>query len=163
MVFGKKRLQNCGFDALVNTRTCQGVGFGTLWGRGVATTPLKSLISKVFSTCFGPSGIYISSLLSETAEAMTLSCFLFLAPQKWRMSDVSFACRGGMQGVSFWHRRHYKGVACHLRRKIQNQSFVFCPARLQPSLPKMVLSRSLSPYPVVIFLVRLRSVATPLP
>ena len=110
-------------------------------------TPLKSLISKVFSTCFGPSGIYISSLLSEATEAMTLSCF-FLKPQKWRMSNVSFACRGGMQGVSFWHRRHYQGVACDLRVgkfKI-NVFFVQLASNNLSQKWRCQLSTSLSPY-----------------
>ena len=46
----------------------------------------RPLISKVFSTCFGPSGIYSSSLLSEATEAMIFELF-FLAPQKGRVSN----------------------------------------------------------------------------
>ena len=120
----------------IHTCTCQGVPLWHPLGRGCQNG--APLFQRCFSTCFGSSGIYISSLLSEATEAMLLSSFL--APQKWRVSNVSFACRGDVQGVP---KRHpfrlrgvvlaplnacrqglYQGVACHLRVGIsQNQSF----------------------------------------
>ena len=66
------------------------------------------LFLRCFSTCFGSSGIYISSLLSEATEAMLLS--FFWAPEKWHVSNVSFACRGDVQGVPKRHPFRLRGV-----------------------------------------------------
>ena len=59
----------------------------------------RPLFLRCFLTYFGPSGIYISSLLSESTEAMILrSCF---APQKWRVSNVSLRVGGMHRGCRF--------------------------------------------------------------
>ena len=86
------------------------------------------LFLRCFSTCFGSSGI------SEATEAMLLS--FFLAPHKWRVSSVSFACRGDVQGVPKRHPFRLRGVvlaplnAC--RQGVSTrESCVICVSELQ--------------------------------
>ena len=84
--------------------------------RGAIAAPLREGVSKwrpfflrCFLTYFGPSGIYISSLLSESTEEMILSVLFFCTPKMARVKRV-IACRGYAQGVSFWHPFRLRGV-----------------------------------------------------
>ena len=144
--------------------TCQGVPLWHPIGKRCQNgTPL---CLRCLFTCFGSSGIYISSLLSETMEAMILSCFL--ATQKWRVSNLSFACRGDVHGVPKRHPFRLRGVVLAPLNACQQGvttrvSRVMCVSEFPkmkkfflfsspPTIsPKIVLSTSLSPYPVVIF------------
>ena len=143
--------------------TCQGVPLWHPIGKGCQNG--APLCLRCLLTCFGSSGIYISSLLSEAMEAMILSCFL--APQKWRVSNLSFACRGDVHGVPKRHPFRLRGVvlaplnACRQGVTTRESRVIACRNfpkskcllfSSPPTIsPKMVLSTSLSPYPAVIF------------
>ena len=140
--------------------------------RGAIMAPLREgvskwrpFISKVSQPVWGHLGYTFHLCYLRPRK----QCFwvLFLAPQKWRVSNVSFACRVDVQGVPKRHPFRLRGVvlaplnACRQcvttreSRVICVSDFpkiIFCcSARLQPCLPKMVQWTSLSPYPVVFF------------
>ena len=91
------------------TRTCQGVPLWNPLGKGCQNG--APFFPRCFLTCFGPSGIYISSLLSEATEAMTLSCF-FCIQKKYNgaCQMCHLRVRGDAQRVSFWHPFTLRGI-----------------------------------------------------
>ena len=72
--------------------TCQMVPLWHPLGKGCQNG--APFFLSCFSTCFGSSGIYVSSLLYEATEAMILSCF-FGAPKIARVKRV-ICVSGGM-------------------------------------------------------------------
>ena len=109
---------------------------------GAATTPLN--FEGVFNLFWAIWDIQLIFVISN--HRSNDFWVIFSAPHKWCVSNVSFARRGVMQGVPNRNPFRLRGVVLAALNACRQGV-----TRLQPSLPKTVVSTSLAPYPVVIF------------